>query len=199
MSPNGRRRPGRRCHAVRHRRHLRLRYVGGVPRTCSGRPPRRRRSGHQGRQRDERRPTGTRTVAAVGDAVVRGQPAPPANRPHRRVSDAPTRSRHAHRRDSAGLRRPGSGGQGARRRDVDVLACTAGGSSRRRRTAGLDRALQRATTVLCTRACRRGRGPAVVSPARCRHAGLGAAQRRVVDREVPVGIRRLGVARGSRA
>ena len=67
------------------------------------RPPRRRRAGHQGARRDGRGPEHERQLAPLDRPRGGEQPAPPADRLHRPVPDAPARPDHRHRRDAVAL------------------------------------------------------------------------------------------------
>ena len=143
-------RHGARCrrHVVRHRRHLRLRRVRGVPRASARRAPRQCRAGHEGRQRDERRPGGARLVAAV-DRRSRATRACAGSAP---TTSTCTRctvpTRHADRRDAGRRSTSWSGrarcAQSARRRSR--RAARRGQSARR--AAGRHGPSQRAAAVL---------------------------------------------------
>ncbi len=93
------------------------------------RPPRRRGAGHQGAQPDGRGRQHARQLAPLDRPRGREQPAPPADRLHRPVPDAPSRPGHRHRRDPVRPVRPGAQRQGPRDRLLHVPGRAA--SSRR--------------------------------------------------------------------
>ena len=109
-----------RHHAVRHRRHLRLRRLGSDARGGVARPPRARGGGHQVRQRDGRRSPPSRRIAPMGARGGHRQLAPARHRPHRPVPDAPTRPRHPVRGDARRARPTRARRAGRCRRHVDL-------------------------------------------------------------------------------
>ena len=193
---DGRRCARRRGDVVRHRRHLRLRRLGGDPRSSPGRSSRQRRAGDQGRQRDERRSARSGACRGVG-SCSRARPAcggwaPTTSTSTRCTAPIPTlRSTRRCRRSTSSCR-PARSVRSARRRSLSAQLDEA---RSQRRASGRDGALQRAAAVLAARAQHRGRSVAVVPAARRRRARVGAVERRMADGQVPVGLRRRGVAR----
>ena len=170
---------------LRHRRRLRRRaWSHRVDRRAVVRPgrstPRAGGAGHQGLQHAQPVAERRTPLGAAHPAGVRGQPAPPADRPHRPLPDAPRRPRHAVGGDLAGDGPARRAGQGPLRRQQQLRRVAhrqgerGGGETRIARSGVGAEPLQpqcpdgRARSASCVRRLWRGRHP--VEPARRRVA-----------------------------
>ena len=173
---DGRHRARPRRHAVRHRRHVRLRHA---PRRSSARRSRGRRDGvvlatKVGNAMSDDLPR-SGLSRAVDPPVVRGQPAPAAHRPHRPVPDAPARPVDARsRRRSARCDELVTEGKvRAIGTSTFSAAQLAEAQRARRRAWARRRPTTRAAAVLDPLPRHRARGAAVVRGERRRRASCG--------------------------
>ena len=105
-------------------------------------------------------PNDRRLSARAHPPRLRGQPAAPADRPHRPLPDASRRPGHAVGRDLAGDGDPGRAGQGALRRQQQLRRLAHRAAPTRSATRQLPRAGLRAEPVQPDGAHDRARGPA---------------------------------------